>query len=85
MRLYFFGADGYPSRQTRDIAEQLVTHGHQLVAGTGRSRRTACERLDKVAGLQHLVCSNGDYAWQWHLMKCCQSTPMTDCTSAHLV
>jgi len=59
----FFDSDGYPSRQTHDVAEQIAARGHQLVAVTGRSRRTACKRLEKVAGLRHLVCSNGAYAW----------------------
>lgn len=58
-----FDSDGYPSQCTCEVVQRVVDSGHHIVAATGRSRLTACDRLTKVAGMRHLVCSNGAYAW----------------------
>ena len=59
----FFNGDGYPSDVTLKTAKHLANAGHCIVAATGRSRRTACERLAMVPGMRHLICSNGAYGW----------------------
>lgn len=61
-----FDGDGYPSRRTCEVVQRVVDSGHHIVAATGRSRLTACDRLVAVAGMRHLVCSNGAYAWDMH-------------------
>lgn len=58
-----FDGDGYPSRRTCEVMERVVDSGHHIVAATGRSRFTACDRLMAITGMQYLVCSNGAYAW----------------------
>ena len=58
-----FDSDGYPSRRTCEVVQRVVDSGHHIVAATGRSRFTACDRLMAVAGMRYLVCSNGAYAW----------------------
>lgn len=58
-----FDANGYPSARTCEVIQRLIDSGHQVVAATGRSRLTACDRLVAVPGMRHLVCSNGAYAW----------------------
>ena len=59
----FFGSDGHPSQITKDVVLRFVAAGHAIVAATGRSRFTACGRLEGVAGLRYIICSNGAYAW----------------------
>ncbi|MFK7893612.1 MAG: HAD family hydrolase, partial [Granulosicoccus sp.] len=59
----FFDSDGYPSTRTCEVVRRVVDAGHHIVAVTGRSRLTACERLAAVPGMHYIVCSNGAYAW----------------------
>lgn len=61
-----FDGDGYPSRRTCEVVQRVVDSGHHIVAATGRSRRTACDRLTAISGMRYLVCSNGAYAWDIH-------------------
>lgn len=58
-----FDSDGYPSARTCDVVRRAIDAGHQIIAVTGRSRLTACERLAAVPGMHYIVCSNGAYAW----------------------
>jgi len=58
-----FGGDGYPSVQSCNMVEQVVSEGHHVVAVTGRSRLSASDRLASVPGMRYLVCSNGAYTW----------------------
>ncbi|OED39842.1 hypothetical protein AB833_13755 [Chromatiales bacterium (ex Bugula neritina AB1)] len=61
-----FDGDGYPSQRTCKVVQRLVDAGHSIVAVTGRSRLTASDRLASVRGINHVVCSNGAYAWDIH-------------------
>jgi len=58
-----FDTNGLPSGRTVDAVKRLVSAGHDIVAVTGRSRFTAVDRLKAVPGIEHIVCSNGAYAW----------------------
>ena len=58
-----FGGNGYPSARTDEVMQRLVDSEHQLVAVTGRSRHSACARIESVPGMRYVVCANGAYAW----------------------
>lgn len=58
-----FDDTGHPSQRTCDVFLRLVEAGHHIVAATGRSRFTACDRLVVVPGMREMVCANGAYAW----------------------
>ena len=58
-----FDGNGYPSSRTCEVVQRVVSAGHHIVAATGRSRLTACDRLVAMSGMRYVVCSNGAYAW----------------------
>lgn len=71
-----FDRNGYPSQRTCDVVKRVVEAGHLIVAVTGRSRLTACDRLEAVEGMRYLVCSNGAYTWDSHNGELVWETPM---------
>jgi len=75
-----FDTNGYPSSRTCEVVGRVVESGHQIVAVTGRSRHSAVQRLQSIAAINHLVCSNGAYAWDVHANRlswqCAMPTPL---------
>jgi len=79
-----FGKDGFPSRRTCEVLQRVVDAGHHIVAATGRSRLTACDRLADVDGLRYLICSNGAYCWDRQEDQLVWETPLAQAAVARI-
>lgn len=67
------------------MVQRLIDAGHPIVAATGRSRLTACDRLADVPGMRHVLCSNGAYGWDMHENRLAWETEITMTQVAEIV
>lgn len=59
-----FNADSEISNRTLLALEQAKDAGFHTVAVTGRSWRTASDKLTPASGIDYVICSNGAYLYQ---------------------
>lgn len=71
-----FAPSGNVSKRTRMAIEDACSSGHQVVAVTGRSWRTAATRLKPVSGINRIICSNGAYEYRLDERRITWSCPV---------